>query len=177
LHAVTAYTLDSRLVLSVSLTSIAGWFGVEANLNGLFQQNSSLSHLGAQALYCSVTVLAWREIHRRLGGATQFGEVFDHFAANLGFWGALALTFAPDTRLAGTAVLLTVAALSIYKGLRTNQEMFVIYGIVYTAFGLCGLEAQVIMDGLLAAVLELATVTAAVALLWRFHLRTGAAAA
>jgi hypothetical protein len=30
LHAVTAYALDSRLVLSVSLTSIAGWFGVEA---------------------------------------------------------------------------------------------------------------------------------------------------
>ena len=29
LHAVTAYALDSRLVLSVSLTSLAGWFGVD----------------------------------------------------------------------------------------------------------------------------------------------------
>src|SRR5271168_503804 len=35
LHAATAYLLDSRLVLSASLASLAGWFGVEANWSAL----------------------------------------------------------------------------------------------------------------------------------------------
>jgi hypothetical protein len=171
LHAITAYALSSRLVLSVSLVSLAGWFGLETEISSLFQTGNSLSHEGIQALICSAVLLLWREIHRRLDLDSSFEDVFEHFAANIGFSGALALCFTPDTRLAGVATLLALAVVSIRKGLHHRQEMFVIYGTSYTALGLSVLEAQIIATGLLSTVLELATVVTAVVLLWTFHRR------
>jgi hypothetical protein len=170
LHALTAYALDSRLVLSVSLTSLAAWFGVEAHVIDLIQSGSSLRNSGYDALACASVIFVWREIHRRLDGAEPFIEIFEHFAANLGFWGTLALCFAADTRIAGIAVLIVLAVTSIYQGLQKSEELFVIYGVAYTAFGLCFVEGQ-ISSGLAAALMELATVTVAVILLWRLRHR------
>jgi general stress protein CsbA len=169
LHAAGAYALNSRLVLSASLASLAGWFGVEGHVSTLFQLDGSLSYSGIQAMVCAGVILLWREIHRRQGGAPQFEGAFEHFAANIGFWAALALTLSSDTRYAGVAVLVALAVASIRKGMQESQEVFVIYGIAYTAGGLCYLEAQIIGEGLFAALVELATVIAAVILLWRFH--------
>jgi hypothetical protein len=169
LHAATAYALGSRLVLSLALTSLAAWFGVDAGVATAFRDGSAFRHSGTEALLCSAVIVGWRAAHRRLGALPQFEEVFDHFAANLAFWGALALTFGADTRLAGLAVLLAVAAVAIQKGLRTRQQAFVVYGVGYAALGLCVVEAQLVNDGLLAAVLGFAIVTLAVVLLWRFY--------
>ncbi len=169
LHALTAYALDSRLVLSVSLTALAAWFGVDANFNSVLQHGDAVRRTGTDALACAATIVGWRELHRRLGGAMAFVEVFEHFAANLAFWGALALTFGGDTRVAGTALLLALAVLTIRKGLRARDEAFVIYGVGYGAVGLCYLELHLKDDLLAAVVLALATVTAAVALLWRLR--------
>jgi hypothetical protein len=173
LHALTAYLLGSRLVLSASLASLAAWFGIDAHFNGLLQQGDAVRQAGADALVCAGAIIAWRAVHRRLGGAAGFVAVFEHVAANLAFWGALALTFASGTRLAGTALLLVIAAVAIRKGLGNRDEAFVVYGVGYTAVGLCYLETHLVRDYLGAAVLALATVTAAVVLLWRLraHLR------
>jgi hypothetical protein len=169
LHAATAYAFGSRLVLSVALTSLAAWFGVDARVETALHGGSSFRQSGTEALVCSAVIVGWRAVHRRLGARADFEEVFEHFAANVAFWGALALTFGADTRLAGMAVLLAVAAVAIQKGLRARQPPFVIYGVGYTALGLCVLEAQLLNDGLLAAVLGLGVVTLAVVLLWRFQ--------
>jgi len=177
LHAATAYALTSRLVLSASLASLAGWFGIEGHVGGLFQPEGSLSYAGIQAMACAGVILLWREIHRRLDGPPQFEEVFEHFGANVGFWGALALCFTQDTRFAGAAVLIAVAVVSIRKGLLNKRETFVIYGIAYSALGLCVVEAQTLRGGLLPTVLELVTVAAAVILLWALHQRMKEAAA
>jgi hypothetical protein len=176
LHAITAYSLDSRLVLSVSLTSLAGWFGVDGHAANLFQLDSALRNSGIDAIICASVILLWREIHRRLGGAMQFTDVFEHFAANLGFWGVLAQCFTPDKRLGFVALLIALAVISIHKGLRNNQEMFVIYGIGYTAFGLFVVEGQIVSEFLLTEVVRLVTVIAAVTLLWQFHQRMKQAA-
>jgi hypothetical protein len=176
LHAVTAYVLDSRLVLSVSLTSLAGWFGVEAHIQNLFQLDNSIRNSGFEALVCASVILIWREVHRRLDGTPQFKQVFQHFAANLGFWGALALCVTPNSRLAGLVVLIVLAVASIRQGLQSSQEIFVTYGIAYAALGLCFVEYQ-IASGVWAALLELATVIVAVILLWRLRHLTNAAAA
>jgi hypothetical protein len=173
LHATTAYALDSRLVLSVSLTSLAGWFGVEGHIQNLFQLDNSIRNSGFQALACASVIFVWREVHGRLDGPPQFKEVFQQFAANLGFWGALALCFTPNSRLPGVVVLIVLAVASIRKGLQNSQEIFVIYGIAYTALGLCFVESQIV-SGLLAALLELATVIVAVILLWRLRHLTNA---
>jgi len=176
LHALTAYALDSRLVLSVSLTSLAGWFGIDGHIASLFQVNSPLRAAGIQSLVCASVIFLWREIHQRLGGATQFTDVFEHFATNIGFWGAIALCFIPETRLVGVAILIALAVVSIRKGQLNNQEMFVIYGIVYTSLGLYYLEALVISNALFASVCRLATIVIAVVLLRRFRHRTKAVA-
>jgi hypothetical protein len=176
MHAITAYTLDSRLVLSVALTSLAGWFGLDGHIGSLLQLDGVIRNSGAEAMLCAGVILFWRLIHGRLGGAVQFIDVFEHFAANLAFWGALALCGTPDTRWVAVA-LVAFAIVSIRHGLRTSQEAFVIYGIGYTAFGLCIVEAQTIGETVIAAAMALGTVVAALILLWQFHQRLKAIAA
>ena len=177
MHAATAYTLDSRLVLSVALTSLAGWFGLEGHIGSLLQLDGVIRNSGAEAMLCAGVILLWRLIHGRLGGVVQFIDVFEHFAANLGFWGALALCASPDTRWMAVVALVAFAIVSIRHGLRTSQEAFVIYGIGYAAFGLCIVEAQTIGETVIAVAMALGTVVAALILLWQFHQRLKAIAA
>jgi hypothetical protein len=167
-HAVTAYALNSRLVLSLSLTSLAAWFGIEGRLANFILSDNALRDSGLEALVCAGVILAWREVHRRLNAQESFIEVFEQFAVNLGFCGALILCFEPRTRLSGLVALAIIAAISIGKGMRFGQEIFVIYGIVYTTLGVCFLEST-IASGLMLAILELATVILAVVLLWRIR--------
>src|ERR1700734_3210972 len=122
LHAATAYVLDSRLVLSASLATLAGWFGVEGNWSALLNIDGKLGHAGVQAILCAGVILVWREAHRYLGGNPAYLYVFENFAANAGFWGALALCFVRETRLAGFDVMLSAAIRSIGKGARDKPE-------------------------------------------------------
>lgn len=170
-HAATAYAFNSRLLLSASLASLAGWFGIEGHITTVFDSGGSLGDLGARAIICAGVIVAWREVDRRRGNPTAFESVFDNFAANIGFWGALALCLTPGTRLVGVAILIALAAACLVKALRSAQEMFAVYGAAYTALALCCLEAQVVKHGLSAALLELATVVAGALLLWNFHRR------
>ncbi|MGC1521969.1 MAG: DUF2157 domain-containing protein [Steroidobacteraceae bacterium] len=177
LHGATAYVLDSRLVLSASLATLAGWFGVEGNWSAVLHTDGTPGRPGIQAIVYGGVVLAWREVHRHLRGNPAFLYVFENFAANAGFCGALALCFAMETRLVGLVVLVSFALASIRKALRGNQEIFLIYGICYASLGLCSVEAQVFPFGLFAALIELATVVAGVTLLWFFHQRLKAVTA
>src|SRR5205807_1865941 len=86
-HAVTAYALNSRLVLSVALTSLAGWFGAEHNTADALGIFGELPQLGGRALLCAAAIMIIRGLHTRSAVPRDFAEVFDHFAANLAFWG------------------------------------------------------------------------------------------
>jgi len=173
LHAITAYVFESRLVLSVSLTALCGWFGVELGPANWFQDDTALRRTGFDALGCSSTLVIWREIHRRLQGPAPLGDVLEHFAANVGFWGTLILCFDPPTRAAGIALLTVLSIACIRKGLNESQETFMVYGVAYTALGLCVVEEQ-IGRGLIAQLSQLVTVTAAVIVLWMLHQRAKA---
>jgi hypothetical protein len=161
----------------VSLASLAAWFGVDGPVAGLFQADAVLRHSGTEAMLCAGVILVWRIIHASLDGPEQFVEVFEHFAANLGFWGALALCGSPASRAPATALLLVLALVCVYQGLRNRQEAFVIYGIGYTALGLCIIEAQIAGAAVTAATLALGTVVAALVLLWQLHQRLKESAA
>jgi hypothetical protein len=102
--------------------------------------------------------------------------VFENFAANIGFWGALALCLTPGARLSGLGLLAALAASSIFKALRGREEIFAVYGTAYAALTLCCLEAQVIEYGLAVLLLELATVIAGALLLWSLHRNAAARA-
>jgi len=52
---------------------------------------------------------ARREIDRRARSIRDFEPLFEHFAANLAFWGALIFTTDRDTRWFGLAIALVLA--------------------------------------------------------------------
>lgn len=175
-HAITAYALDSRLVLSLALTSLASWFGVQGHIQDLFTGENPLRSSGIQALACASTMLIWREINLRFRMNPAFVELLEHFSMNVAFWGALALCSTPATRLYGVVVIIVLALVSVRKGLHHGLESFVIYGIVYATLGLCLVEAQM-LSGLSEALMELVTIVVAVILLWRFRHRPKAISA
>jgi hypothetical protein len=166
-HAGTAYALDSKLVLSVALTSFAGWLGAEASFGNLWEPQRALLGLGWRTLACAVVFRAAGAAHRHWQARPDFLDVFEHFAANFGFWGALALLFDAPTRWIGAALL---AALAIYVGIvgfRRGRETFVLYAIGYATLGLAWLEGVLIDDRLLELLVVLLTLIGAVVLLWR----------
>ena len=176
LHGVSAYALDSRLVLCLALSSLAAWFGIEGHAAGVFDVGVPSVALGADAIICAATILVWRAGNRILGGSAAFEVVFENFAANIGFWGALALCLTPATRLVGLVILMALAAAAIFKALRTGEEIFAVYGTAYTALTLCWLEFAVIRLSAAGLLLELITVVAGALSLWYFHRRANACA-
>jgi hypothetical protein len=168
-HGASAYGFGSRLVLSTAIAALAAWFGIEGRAATLFSVDGSALSLGTHAVICAATLLVWAAANRRLGGPAAFVSVFENFAANIGFWGALALCLRPGYRFAGFGILSALAAASIYKALHSEEEIFAVYGTVYTALALCWLESQIIRYGLAVLLLELATVVTAAMLLWGFH--------
>lgn len=174
-HALGAYVFASRLLLSVALTSLASWFGVTANLGSVFDGEATVRRSGIHSLLCATVVWLVREAHRRVAARADFAEVYEHFAVNLAFWGAIALCFADGTRLAGFVVLVALGALATRRGLVASREILFVYGIGYTAFGCCVVGSILVHDLLLATMLDLLIVVAAVVLLWRSHRRLQAA--
>ncbi len=168
LHGVTAYLFNSRLVLSLSISSLAAFLGIERRMETLF---GSTTDMALRAFLCSAIVFAWRAIdtvvRARLavipsrpdavipsradgeespansgrsgdssrssapGMTVSFSPVFDHFATNLAFWGALILTFEGSTRTLGCIVAIVFAIASAWYGLRVREEMFVVYAWIY----------------------------------------------
>jgi Predicted membrane protein (DUF2157) len=167
-HGVTAYALQSRLVLSVALTTLAGWFGIERGSGNLLPWDFATPKLGLRALVCSAVILAWRAIDER-SNAARFREVFEHFAANLAFWGAVGWCSNAHMRVVGVVTLLLLAAIAVRKALRSGAESFAVYGVGYTALGLSLVVAQVTDLTLLGATLVLVIVLTAAAVLRRLH--------
>jgi len=167
-HAFTAYTLRSRLVLSVALTSLAGWFGIERGPGNLSPWHFATPELGLRALLCAAFMLAWREIDGR-SYEGRFREVFEHFAANLAFWGAVGWCSNAHMRAVGVVTVLLLAAVATRKALRSGAESFAVYGVGYTALGMSLVVAQVTNLSLWGATLVLVIVLAAAAVLRRLH--------
>jgi hypothetical protein len=168
LHAYTAYALDSRLVLSVALATVAAWFGIERGLGAMTAWHPAPLTLGIRALLCAAVMLAWRAIDQRLN-AERFHDVFEHFAANLAFWGVLGWCSDAQLRVVGVLALLLLATVSIRKALRSGTEAFAIYGVGYGAFGLSLVVVQITHLTLLGATLVLGIVLTAAAGLRRLH--------
>jgi asparagine N-glycosylation enzyme membrane subunit Stt3 len=169
LHAMTAYALDSRLVLSVALTALAGWFGIEHGPGLWAPWHLDTPALGLRALICAAVMLAWRAVDQRMHRA-RFREVFDHFATNLAFWGALCWCADSHVRLMGIAALLVLSWGAISTALRSGMELFAVYGVVYSALGGCIVIEQFLPSTTLAgAAAVLAVVLTAAAALRYLH--------
>lgn len=167
-HAFTAYKLESRLVLSVALATLAGWFGIERGPGNNAPWHFATPELGLRALLCAAVILGWRVIDQR-ANAAHFREIFEHFATNIAFWGVLGWCSDAQLRPVGVLALLVLAAVAIRKALRSRTESFAVYGVGYTAFGLSLVVADVTHLRLLGATLVLGIVLAAAAALRHLH--------
>ena len=177
-HLAVAYLSRSRLVLAVALTAFAGWLGVEARLGTVLDPLDPRFGAGPRSLICAAVFLAASYLHRdeRAGNDAGFRDVYRQFAANLGFWGALALMGDAATRWIGAATLLALALLVGATGLRERRESFLLYAVGYATAGLVWLEALVLRDTVLASWIGLFTVGAAVLLLLTLRGRLKASA-
>lgn len=167
-HALTAYVFGSRLVLSVALTSLAGWFGIERGPGNVAPWEFATPELGLRALACAAVILGWRAIDRSSQGA-RFRPVFEHFAANLAFWGVLGWCANERLRAVGVLALLVLAAIAIHKALRSGAESFAVYGVGYGAVGISLVVAEITDLSVLGAVLVLAIALTAAAVLRHLH--------
>jgi hypothetical protein len=168
-HAAIAYAFGSPLVLAASLTALAGWFGVGGAPGDVLHWAHSTPALGARALACAGMIAAWRYADLRARPQSRFGDVFDHFAANLAFWGAIAWCAEWPWLVAGLPLLATLSYAAVRRGLDAGRESFLVYGTVYAAIGLCAAVLPHIHGPKRSLSFVLVVVCVAAAVLW--HLR------
>jgi Predicted membrane protein (DUF2157) len=174
LHAVTAYVFQSRLVLSLSVASLAAWFGIERrSFDAIFDAPVDTA---GRAFVCAAAVIVWRVIDRAVRPATTFSTLFDHFAANLAFWGALTLAAHKDTRPMGCAIAIALAVASMLYGRRMREATFVIYAWVYGTIAVDIIVCDAIQADVLIKLYLLVSTVAAIVGLFLSHARVRRAA-
>jgi len=169
LHAVTAYYFRSRLVLSLSVASLAAWLGIERrSVDAIFDAPIDTA---LRAFVCAAIVVAWRVVDRKLRPATTFTTFFDHAAANLAFWGSLALAAHQEPRLLGCAIAVVLAAAAMLYARRTREATFVIYAWVYGTIAIDIAVLDVIHDAIFNTFYMLISTIGAIVGLFLSHAR------
>jgi len=169
LHAGTAYFFRSRLVLSLSIASLAAWLGIERrSVDAIFQ---SAIETSMRAFLCAAIVVTWRAIDRKLRPATTLSSLFDHAAANLAFWASLILAAHDQTRLTGCLIAIALAAASMVYGQRTREGTFVIYAWVYGTIAVDIAVCNAIHDEIFITFYLLVSTIAAIVGLFLTHAR------
>jgi hypothetical protein len=129
IHGIGAYRFRSRMLLSLSISALAAWMGVERRQWDIF--GNSTTDTSVRAFACAGAVLLWTVLDRRFRHERTFDRVFEHFAANLLLWGAFALVFRSETRLPGVLLTILIATGVIAWGFAKRAEAFVLYAFVY----------------------------------------------
>ncbi|MEO6260688.1 MAG: hypothetical protein ABIP63_10065, partial [Thermoanaerobaculia bacterium] len=145
IHAAVAYWFGSRVVLSLSISALAAWFGIERQSPLSALDRSSV--FAVRAFLCAGTLVIWRWVDRLRRGpirdaepSVSFSPVFDHAALNLAFWGSLVLMVRTETRLLGCVIAVLLAVLAAWHGVRRGEERFVIYAWIY---GTIAIDVQI----------------------------------
>ncbi len=135
-----AYRFDNRFVLSLALSSLAGWFGVRVSRFGLVPGGS----LRVYALaYGGVVAGAGTSLYFA-GIKKHFLEAYLHIAANVLFMALLSGIGSRDSDgLVYLLGLLGLAALAIVEGVRFRRFAFVVYGVL---FGYAGISFRMLRD-------------------------------
>jgi hypothetical protein len=126
-----AYRFDNRFVLSLALSSLAGWFGLTISHWPSHQDAEYRQY----ALLYSLIVGGAGAILQRRGLKPHFFGTYLNLAANILFWALLSGVF--DSRGYGVWFLALLAAggASLAWGLSRRQFSFVAYAAVYGYIG------------------------------------------
>lgn len=159
LHAVTAYSFGSRVVLSLAITSLAGWIGADPRY-------SSPGDYTLAAFLTVAALLVWRFLDRRFA-KTDFSRTLEHFAANIALLGGFSLM---DRSVpVGCLVAITIAAAVIAWGFRTRSEWFVLYAFLYGVVAMNILLIDLLKLEAVGFFLVLLSTIASIVALFRIH--------
>ena len=131
-----AYRFNNRFVLSLALSSLAGWFGVKVSRFGFMTSD----HLRVSALAYAAVISVTGVFLYRQNIKKHFLDTYLHIAANVAFI-ALVSGVGGSNGLMFLAGLLLAAGAGIALGLRFRKFAFVVYGVV---FGYVGLSMQLL---------------------------------
>lgn len=132
-----AYRFDNRFVLSLALSTLAGYLGLKISaFDALDTDRLRFAGFLYGAFLIGIGVL----LHQRRIKA-HFLEVYLQLGANALLLAAISGVLEPGTGWAYLIVLLVFAATSIYFGVRYRRFAFVTYGTLY---GYAGLSARLL---------------------------------
>jgi len=134
-----AYRFDNRFVLSLALTSLAGWFGLTISHWPSHQDEAYRQYA---ILYSLFVVFAGAILQVR-GWKTHFFGTYLNIAANVLFWALLSGVFSRQDYVLWFFALLAACAVSLAWGLSRREFSFVAYASVY---GYVGLSSILIRD-------------------------------
>lgn len=137
-----AYRFDNRFVLSLALSSLAGWFGLTISH---WPSHQDASYREYALLYCLLVGVA--------GALLKYSRVKPHFfdtylnlATNVLFWAVLSGVFDREASSLWVTVLVAATGASLAWGLTHRQFVFVVYAAVYGYVGVSWLLLRNIND-------------------------------
>jgi len=164
-----AYRFDNRFVLSLALSSLAGWFGLTISHWSTHQDATYRQ----SALAYSLMVAAGGALLQRHGWKPHFFKTYLNVAANVLFWAALSGVFERQDRGVWVLLLLIAVGASLAWGLARRQFAFVAYAAVYGYVGISSIIVREINDTAGVLVYFIVTGIAMLVLLVRIARRFG----
>jgi hypothetical protein len=134
-----AYRFDNRFVLSLALSSLAGWFGLTISR---WPSHQDAAYRQYAILYSLIVGVAGAILLRR-GLKPHFFGTYLNIAANVLFWALLSGVFNRQGYVVWLLALLAVCGASLAWGLARRQFSFVAYAAVY---GYVGVSSILIRD-------------------------------
>lgn len=137
-----AYRFDNRFVLSLALSSLAGWFGLTISRWPSHQDSAYRQYA---LLYCLVVGLGGLFLQRR-GLKPHFFGTYLNIVANVLFWALLSGVFNRRGYGVWFVALVLACGASLAWGLTRRQFAFVAYSAVYGYIGVSSILTRGITD-------------------------------
>jgi hypothetical protein len=134
-----AYRFDNRFVLSLALSSLAGWFGLTISH---WPSHQDAEYRQYAILYSLVVGVAGALL-QHFGLKRHLFGTYLNIAANVLFWALLSGVFQREGYLVWLLALLGACGASLVWGLARRQFSFVAYAAIY---GYVGFSAILIRD-------------------------------
>jgi hypothetical protein len=131
LYFCLAYRFDNRFVLSLGLSSLAGWFGLTISH---WPAHQDAAYRQYALLYCLLVGVGGAVLQRR-GLKSHFFGTYLNIVANVLFWAVLSGVFDRQEYGLWFLALLIACGASVAWGLARRQFVFVVYAAVYGYVG------------------------------------------
>ena len=130
-----AYRFDNRFVLSLALSSLAGWCGLTISR---WPGDQDAAYRQYALLYCLLVGVGGAILQRR-GLKAHFFGTYLNIVTNVLFWAVLSGVFIPQSYGVWFLALLVACGASLAWGLTRRQFVFVVYAAVYGYVGVSDL--------------------------------------